>query len=96
MKDRDDFETPEEFDEYNEDMIDKVYDEVRDEELLSSKPRFKKLYVEAKKSRNFQAYTVGGEVLVDFDLDDEKLVEVTKTAQAFVRKRAIEQVEMDR
>jgi len=52
----------------------------------------KKIYVEAKKTKNYQSYTVGFEATVGFN---ENVEELTKELQARCRRLATEQLKID-
>lgn len=51
----------------------------------------RKIYIEAKKSKNFQTYTVGLEVSSDTNISEEQIKEV----QAKCRKLVQEQIKID-
>ena len=52
----------------------------------------KEIYVEAKKSKNFQTYTVGMRIDLGFKEDAEPII---KEAQANCRRMAQEQIKLD-
>ena len=53
----------------------------------------KEVKVEVSKSKNYQTYKVSKKMLIEKG-DDEDLV--TQTAQAWCRKRCMEQIELDK
>ena len=55
--------------------------------------RIEKIYVEAKKSKNFQTYTLGMEIMLD-GKDEDAILEA-KRGQALVRKLVMEELSKD-
>lgn len=55
----------------------------------------KRIYIEAKKSANFQTYTVGLDIETDLSLESEELELLIKKAQAKCRKLARDQINID-
>lgn len=83
-----------------------VYNDPSDEEqeeteMEEPKITYKRMYIEAKKSLNFQTYTVGFDVDVELtsltqdDLDMEADMIATKL-QAKARRLVVKQIELDR
>ena len=56
----------------------------------------KRIYVEGKKSANFQTYTVGLDIETDLSLESEELDVLIKKAQTKCRKLATEQINIDK
>jgi len=56
----------------------------------------KEIYVEAKKSRNFQTYAMGMTVSIPEDFNDEQVSIVRKKYQALCRKAVVEELNLDR
>ena len=52
----------------------------------------KELYIEAKKSKNFQTYTVAKTMIIE---EGDDIEVITKQTQAWCRKRCVEQIEAD-
>jgi len=57
--------------------------------------KIKEIYVEAKKSKNFQTYTVGTLVEVSDESPKNDFDELTRQLQAKCRKLAQEQINLD-
>ena len=63
---------------------------------METKIKIKRFYVEAKKSRNFQTYTVGLDIEVPAEQEEEDVLTSIREAQQRCRKMAVEQLEQDK
>jgi len=63
--------------------------------MEEEKIQLKDVYVEAKKSKNFQTYTVGGTISIDESESKEITDAMIKRAQARCRKLVVEQIKLD-
>ena len=62
---------------------------------MIDEPNIKEIYVEAKKSKNFQTYTVGMTAEVNKDLTDDELTVRIAKIQARCRFMCTQQIALD-
>jgi len=58
--------------------------------------QIKEIYVEAKKSRNFQTYTFGMTISVPADISDMALTAMRRKYQSICRKAVVDEINLDR
>lgn len=81
--------------ELEETKMDEEQDSLNISNVIPSMGIVKEIYVEAKKSRNFQTYTFGMHIVCEDNISEEKLEEIGRYWQAKCRGKCNEQIKLD-